>query len=98
MFRHERYYEPEDNDDSDKIDERVSELMKDEYNPAVYSNFAEGISEANEKDREAVELILQQSEIDYAALGRKLYCMAYEYMEGIAESHAADNLASGYLD
>jgi len=98
MFTKERYYEPEDNDDSDRIDERVSELMKDEYNPTQYSNFVEGISEASEKDREAVELILQQSEIDYEALGRKLFCMAYDYMEGYANSHAEANLSSGYLD
>lgn len=98
MLNNDRYYEPEDNDDSDRIDDRVSELMKDEYDPKKYSNFAEGISEANEKDREAVELILQQSKIDYEALGRKLYYMAYEYMEGYANSHAEANLASGYLD
>jgi hypothetical protein len=97
MFTKERYYEPKDNN-SDLIDDRVSELMKDEYNPTQYSNFAEGISEANEKDREAVELILQQSEIDYEALGRKLFCMAYDYMEGYANSHAEANLSSGYLD
>ena len=98
MFRKERYYEPEDDDDSDRIADRVAELMKEDYNPNEYSHFAEGISEANEKDRAVVEEMLQQPEIDYAALGRKLYCMAYEYMESIAESHAADNLASGYLD
>ena len=98
MFTKERYYEPEDNDDSDRIDDRVAELIKDEYNPTQYSNFAEGISEANEKDREAVELILQQSKIDYEALGRKLFCMAYDYMEGYATSHAEENLSSGYLD
>jgi hypothetical protein len=97
MFRKERIDPPEDND-SDRIDDRVAELMKDEYNPTQYSNFAEGISEANEKDREAVELILQQSEIDYEALGRKLFCMAYDYMEGYANSHAEANLSSGYLD
>ena len=98
MFTKERYYEPEDNDDSDRIDDRVSELMKDEYDPTQYSNFAEGISEAKESDREAVEAILQQSKIDYEALGRKLFCMAYEYMEGYANSHAEANLSSGYLD
>lgn len=97
MFRKERYYEPED-DDSDKLDERVAELMKEDYNPQVYSNFAEGISEANEKDREAVEAILQQPQIDYEALGRKLFCMAYDYMEGYANNHAQENLSSGYLD
>lgn len=98
MFRKERYYEPEDNDDSERIADRVAELMKEDYNPKEYSHFAEGISEANEKDREAVEAILQQPEIDYAALGRKLYCMAYDYMESFAESHAEENLSSGYLD
>jgi hypothetical protein len=97
MFRKERVDPPEDND-FDRIDDRVSELMKDKYNPNQYSNFAEGISEANEKDREAVELILQQSEIDYEALGRKLFCMVYDYMEGYANSHAEANLSSGYLD
>ena len=97
MFRKERVDPPEDND-SDRIDDRVADLMKDEYDPKKYSNFAEGINEANEKDREAVELILQQPEIDYEALGRKLFCMAYDYMEGYANSHAEANLSSGYLD
>ena len=97
MSMHDRYYEPED-DDSDLIDDRVSELMKDEYNPNKYSNFAEGISEAKEKDRQAVEDILQQPTIDFEALGRKLYCMAYDYMEHYAVSHAESNLADGYLD
>lgn len=94
---HDRYYQPED-DDSDLIDDRVSELMKDEYNPTKYSNFAEGIYEANKKDQEAVEAILQQPTIDYEALGRKLFCMAYDYMEHYAISHAEENRASGYLD
>lgn len=97
MFRKERYYEPPEDDDSDKVDEYVSELMKDELSPDVYSNFAEGISEAEKKDREAVEAILQQPEIDYEALGRKLYCMAYEYMESCAKSRAENALCKGYL-
>jgi hypothetical protein len=96
MSMHDRYYEPED-DDSDLLEERISELMKDEYNPSKYSNFAEAISETNEKNREAVEAILQQPTIDYEALGRKLFCMAYEYMEHYAENHAQENLSSGYL-
>jgi hypothetical protein len=96
MSMHDRYYEPAD-DDSDLVADRISELMKDKYDPAVYSNFAEGISEAKEADRQAVEAILQQPTIDYEALGRKLFCMAYEYMEGYAENHANEDLASGYL-
>ena len=97
MSMHDRYYQPED-DDSDLIDDRVSELMKDEYNPNKYKNFAEAISEAKESDREAVEDILQQVDIDYAALGRKLFAMAYDFMEHYAISHAEENLSSGYLD
>ena len=98
MFRKERYYEPEDNNDQDRIDEAVADLLNDEYSPDKYSNFAEGISEADEKDRQAVEDILSQPEINYEALGRKLYCMAYEYMESCAESRASDALVQGYLD
>lgn len=93
---HDRYYDPE-NDDSDLLDDRISELMKEDYNPQTYSNFAEGISEAKDSDREAVEAILQQPTIDYEALGRKLFSMAYEYMENIAENHAQEDLSAGYL-
>ena len=96
MNMHDRYYEPED-DDSDLLDERIADLLNSDYNPETYSNFAEAISEANEKDREAVETILQQSPIDYEALGRKLFCMAYDYMEKFAENHAQEDLSAGYL-
>jgi hypothetical protein len=96
MTMHDRYYEPED-DDSDLLDERISELMKEDYDPTEYSHFAEAISEAKKSDCEAVEGILKQPTIDYEALGRKLFCMAYEYMEGMAENHAQEDLSSGYL-
>jgi hypothetical protein len=96
MSMHDRYYEPED-DDSDLVEERTAELMKDDYSPNKYYNFAEGISETNQKNREDVEAILQQADIDYAVLGRKLYCMAYEYMETIAIRHAEEDLNSGNL-
>lgn len=97
MFRKERYYEPEDNNDQDCIDERVAELLNDEYSPDNPDNFLEGVYESSKEDREALGDILGQSPIDYEALGRKLYCMAYEYMESCAESRAVDNLNSGYL-
>ena len=96
MSRHDAYYEPED-DDSDLLDERVAELLKSDYDPTEYSNFSEGICEANESDREAVEDILKQSTIDYEALGRKLFCMAYDYMEKFAENHAQEDLSAGFL-
>ena len=96
MSRHDAYYEPED-DDSDLLDERVAELLKEDYNPSDYQNFAEAVSEAEDNDRKAVEDILKQPTIDYEALGRKLYCMAFEYMERYAENHAQEDLSAGFL-
>jgi hypothetical protein len=96
MTMHDRYYEPED-DDSDLLDERISELMKDEYSPNQYDHFAEAISEASKSDREAVEMILQQHPINYEVLGRKLFGMAYDYMEKFAENHAQEDLSAGFL-
>jgi hypothetical protein len=97
MTMHDRYYEPED-DDSDLLSERISELMKDEYSPNQYDHFAEAITEAAKSDREAVEIILQQRPINYEALGRKLFGMAYDYMEKFAENHAQEDLSAGYLN
>ena len=89
MSMHDRYYEPED-DDSDLLDERVAELMKEDYDPTEYAHFAEGISEAKKEDCQAVEDILKQPTIDYEALGRKLFCMAYDYMEKRSISEVQD--------
>jgi hypothetical protein len=97
MTMHDRYYEPED-DDTDLLNERISELMKSEYSPNQYDHFAEAISEAAKSNREAVEMILQQRPINYEALGRKLFGMAYDYMEKFAENHAQEDLSAGYLN
>jgi len=98
MFRKERGFEPPE-DDSAKIEERVAELMKDEYSPANYSHFAEAISEASKKDSEIIQEMLQRPNVDmdYEALGRKLCVMAFEYMEGFATSHAESELEQGLL-
>ena len=99
MYNNNRYYEPED-DDSDKINDRVAELMEDEYSIKKYSNFSEGISEAKKEDQAIIEEMLSKPhvDIDFEALGRKLRSMAYDYMENYAISHAEENLSSGYLD
>ena len=96
MNMHDRYYEPED-DDSDLLDERIADLLNTDYNPESYNNFSEAISEAKPSDIEAVEAILQQSPINYEALGRKLFSMAYDLMEKYAENHAQEDLSAGYL-
>jgi hypothetical protein len=96
MNRHDAYYEPGD-DDSDLLADRISELMKSDYDPTNYAHFAEAISEAKKDNCEAVEAILQRPTIDYEALGRKLFCMAYEYLEGYATRHAEEDLSAGNL-
>ena len=98
MINNDRYYEPEDDDSGDLIADRISDLMKEDYSPENYSNFSEAIAEAEIPDREAIEMILQQSPINYEALGRKLYFIAFEYMEKLAEEHAQEDYAAGYLN
>ena len=94
MSMHDRYYEPED-DDSDLLDERISELMKDEYDPSKTSNIAEAISEASANDQEIIRDFIENKAWD--KLGAKLFYMTYEYMEKFAENHAQEDLSAGYL-
>lgn len=98
MFRKERGLEPPE-DDSAMIEERVAELMKDEYNPYEFGHFAEAISEASKKDLEIIQEMLQRpnADMDYEALGRKLCVMAFEYMEAFAISQAESELEQGLL-
>lgn len=96
---HDRYYEPED-DGSDLISDRIADLMKSDYDPTNYDNFAECIAEAKDADRAIIEEMLKKhiSERDYEALGKKLFYMAYERMERFAEEHAQEDYAAGYLN
>lgn len=92
MNREDAYYEPEDSPhDSEEMQWEIEQLMKGELNPDDYSNFAEAIYEAGQKDREAVEDILCQPQINFEALGRKLYDMAYSYAEKWAEERVLSN-------
>lgn len=96
MFSQDRYYEPEDDDSGDFIDERTFELLKTEdYDPALVHHLAEAISEAGELDQASIIDFVNQS--NWEALGRKLYYISYEYMEKLAESHAIDDYNSGLL-
>ena len=96
MSMHDRYYEPEDDDSGDFIDERTYELLKTEdYNLSLIHHLAEAISEASELDQASIiDFVNQQN---WEALGRKLYYISYEYMEILAESHAIDDYNSGLL-
>jgi hypothetical protein len=93
---HDRYYEPENDNSEDFIDERTYELLKtDDYNPSLIQHLAEAISEANELDQASIIDFINQS--NWESLGRKLYYISYEYMEKHAEANAIDNYNSGLL-
>lgn len=97
---HDRYYEPEDNNDEDLLTDRICELLNSRYDITQdFALFAEGISECSEADRESILTILQGNihTIDFAQLGRKLWDVAFTYSESLAESHAIDDLNSGNL-
>lgn len=100
-MNNDRYYEPEDDFDSDLLDDRITELLNTDYDITQHFYlFAEGISECSESDKESILTILQGNvnTIDFAQLGRKLWDVAFSYAERIAENHATENLTSGYLD
>jgi hypothetical protein len=101
MYNNNRYYEPEDDNTSDLLVDRINELVNTKYDITKdFSLFAEGIQECSEADRESVLTILQGNvnTIDFTQLGRKLWDIAFSYSESIAEYHAYEDLESGSLD
>lgn len=101
LSMHDRYYEPEDDNDGDWISERTADLLNTEYDISQdFRLFAEGISECSDADRDAVLTILagENLEINFEHLGRKLWDIAFSYAESIAEKVAIDQLNSGYRD
>jgi hypothetical protein len=74
--------------------------MDGEYSITKYSNFAEGIQEAAEADRLIIEEMLTKphADIDFAALGRKLWDMSFSYMERFAQDAANEDWEKGNRD
>ena len=97
-----RYYEPDSEDDDypDWFPCRVADYMDDEYSIKKYSNFAEGITEAKEADRLIIEEMLSSphADLDFAALGRKLWDMSFSYMERFAQDSAQEDWDRGNRD
>lgn len=94
MNRHDAYYEPEDDDLGEFLNERIVELMNTkDYDPTSVSHLAEAISEASTEDQETIRDFIANGE--WEKLGRKLYYMSHEYMEKFAESHAIDEYNQG---
>lgn len=76
------------------IEQRVDELMDEsDFDPSDVGHMAEAISEASKEDQETIRDYIEQK--DWEKLGRKLYCMTYEYMEHFAESRAQSEVEQG---
>ena len=96
MSMHDRYYQPEDDNTGDFIDQRVRELLKTkEYDPSLLQHLAEAISEASDADQEIIKDYIAQK--DWHKLGLKLYYISAEYMEKYAEQAAINQYNQGLL-
>ena len=86
---------PDNSDEDEYIENRVCELLKtDEYDPDHVAHIAEAIGEASETDQQIIRDFIEQDK--WAELGRKLFCMSYEYMEKFATSQAESEIQKGY--
>jgi len=93
MSRHDAYYEPDDYDDrSDEIEERAWQLMKPGamFDYRTSGAISEALGEMGVDDAKALQDVIDSG--DHEALGRKLICMAMEYMEGHAKSVAENEI------
>ena len=85
---------PDTSDEDEYIDQRVSEILKTDLDPSDAGRMAEAISEASPENQQIIRDYIEQS--NWTELGRKLYCMAYEYMEHYATLMAQDEIQKGY--
>ena len=96
MSTQDKYYEPEDGNSGDFINQRVAELLKTkEYDPSLLTHLSEAISEASDADQYIIKDYVAQR--DWHKLGMKLYYISAEYMEKYAEQHAIGEYNQGLL-
>ena len=95
MLNNDRYYEPEDDDSSDFIDERAAELLKD-IQPNTVARLCEAIGEdLLFKAKDQLQDYLDNK--DFENLGRKIWALNIEYWETWAENSATEDYNSGLL-
>ena len=87
MNRHDAYYEPEDDYQSEELQQEIDELLKydPDYDCTELSNLGEAISQANDDVQKTIRDYIEQK--DWAKLGLKLYTISLEYQEASAEYH-----------
>ncbi len=83
-------------DDQEKIDQRISNLLKGEYDPDKFENFQEAIyEEALYRHKDSIEEALRNN--DKATLGLLIQSAVFTYWENKAEETAKQEEAAGML-
>ena len=87
MSMHDRYYEPEDDNDAEEFAERIWDMLHNdpEFDPSDMMNMGEAISQESTKEDTQQFIRDCVAAKDWAKLGLKLYTLSYEYQESIAE-------------
>ena len=89
MYNNDSYYEPEDDNSLDALQEQIYDLVnKDpDFNPANLSKMGEAIQQGYQ-DQELQDFIQDcVDKKDWAKLGLKLYMTSWDYQETCAEWH-----------
>jgi hypothetical protein len=89
MSMHDRYYEPEDDNDAERIAEEAYDMVMHDpdYDPSDLSKFSEAIGQDCD-DVELQQFVRDCIEAkDWAKLGLKLYTHSFEYWEDAAKHH-----------
>lgn len=90
MSLHDAYYEPPD-DDGEQIEERIEELLKDEYYPYSAENIEEAImNDAMINHTETLADLLSKGKTE--AAGVVLSSLLYTYWEERSRDRVLDNL------
>ena len=75
------------------INDRTFELLKEEYNPAQIENLIEVLQDTTDEKWATIKEYLENR--DFEKFGRALWCLAFDYMEQVAEHRAEMEYARG---
>lgn len=91
MYSEDRYYEPEDDNDGDEIQEQIDFKLKNENYPYSAENICECFFEDGFAGHwETIATLLQKG--DTAAAGIVLSSVIYTYWEDRSENEVLDNI------
>lgn len=91
MYTEDRYYEPEDDNEAEEIQEAVDDKLKNENYPFTAENIREAMFEdAFEGHWETIATLLQQGNTN--AAGTVFSSVIYTYWEDRSEREVIDNI------